>query len=171
MGWLRNRCGQSRLYLGAYDVKPTSGQMLLSLCKGRLPVYPGGGKCFSWSQRLCAGTFGRDDTRSTRAEIFTWTPQSDLQRVVDECSQCWGHQPPRWQMPTLGTSVLGMLGKRLSSVDPHRFAGLNPYVLRSMQENRYRTGAKMIGELNVQPAPIEEAIEETIRWFKDNGYY
>ena len=35
--------------LGPWDVKPTSGQMILSLCKGRLPVYPKGGKCF-WSR-------------------------------------------------------------------------------------------------------------------------
>ena len=157
--------------LGAYDVKPTSGQMLLSLCKGRLPVYPGGGKCFLGAKdcaqaHLAAMTHGRPGQR-----YLLGHHNLTYKELLTSAASVLGTSAPRWQMPTLGTSVLGMLGKRLSSVDPHRFAGLNPYVLRSMQENRYRTGAKMIGELNVQPAPIEEAIEETIRWFKDNGYY
>ena len=32
--------------IGLWDVKPTSGQLLLSMARGRMPVYPRGGKCF-----------------------------------------------------------------------------------------------------------------------------
>jgi dihydroflavonol-4-reductase len=157
--------------LGAYDVKPTSGQMLLSLCKGRLPVYPSGGKCFLGARdcaqaHLAAMTEGRAGQR-----YLLGHHNLTYKELLESAATVLGTSAPRWKLPTVGTSVLGTVGKRLASVDPHRFAGLNPYVLRSMQENRYRTGAKMIGELNVQPTPIEEAIEETIRWFKDNGYY
>ena len=81
-----------------------------------------------------------------------------------------GKNPPRFAIPKIGTRLLSRIGGPLIALDPHRFAGLDPHVLKSMQENRFRTGAKMIRELGVEPKPIEHAIEATIRWFKDHQY-
>ena len=73
-------------------------------------------------------------------------------------------------MPTSAMKLAGRVGQVASRVDKHRFAGLEPMVLLSMQEKRYRSGQKMVEELGIQPRPIEESIESAYRWFRENGY-
>ena len=157
--------------LGAWDVKPTSGQMILSLCKGRLPVYPLGGKCFLGA-RDCALAHVAAMERGTSGERYLLGYHNLTYRdMLTISAQIAGVSPPKIPMPRTGTRVLGSIGQVLIGIDAHRFAGLDPYVLRSTEENRFRSGIKMVQELGVNPEPIDQAIEETIRWFKDNGYY
>lgn len=156
--------------LGAWDVKPTSGQMILSLCKGRLPVYPTGGKCFLGAED-CALAHIAAMEKGTRGERYLLGAHNLTYRELpSKAAEVAGTSAPRFAVPRIGTQLLSSLGGPLIALDPHRFAGLDPHVLRSMQENRYRSGAKMIQELGVTPQPIEEAIEATIRWFKDHQY-
>lgn len=156
--------------LGPWDVKPTSGQMILSLCKGRLPVYPKGGKCFLGADD-CADAHIAAMEKGTRGERYLLGAHNlTYQALLTKAADVLGKRPPRFPVPQIGTKVLSAIGGPLITLDPHRFAGLDPRVLRSMQENRFRTGAKMIRELGVEPKPIEHAIEATIRWFKDHQY-
>jgi hypothetical protein len=73
-------------------------------------------------------------------------------------------------VPTLVTSGVGLIGRALSRVDAHRFAGLNPVVLRSMQQPRYRSGARAASELGLEDGPLISSIEAAYRWFVDRGY-
>ena len=66
--------------------------------------------------------------------------------------------------------MAGRVGGFLNQMDPHRFAGLEPHVLRAMQEERYRSPQKMIDELGITPAPISQAIQEAHQWFGQHGY-
>jgi hypothetical protein len=66
--------------------------------------------------------------------------------------------------------VAGLAGRVATRVDAHRFAGLDPHVLRSMQQSRYRSGARARTELGVPDTPIIEAVHAAYRWFVDRGY-
>lgn len=157
--------------LGPWDVKPTSGQMILSLCKGRLPVYPKGGKCFLGAED-CAAAHIAAMEKGVRGERYLLGAHNLTYReLLTKASAVLDKSPPRFAVPRLGTQLLTTIGGPLITIDPHRFAGLDPYVLRSMQENRFRTGVKMIRDLGVKPKPIEHAIERTIQWFKEHRYY
>jgi dihydroflavonol-4-reductase len=156
--------------LGPWDVKPTSGQMILSLCKGRLPFYPTGGKCFLGADD-CADAHIAAMERGACGERYLLGAHNLTYRdLLRKAAEIAGVSFPRFAVPKLGTQVLSVLGKPLIATDPHRFAGLDAHVLNSMQENRFRTGAKMVAELGIEPKPIEDAIEGTIRWFKEFGY-
>jgi len=69
-----------------------------------------------------------------------------------------------------GAGVAGLVGAIGSRVDPHRFAGLDRAVLRSMQQARYRDGGRAVRELGVPQTPLVESIEKAYRWFVDHGY-
>ena len=90
---------------------------------------------------------------------------------MDRTALIIGSRPPVMAMPDAAMRLVGKLGEFGSWVDAHRFAGLNTRVLLSMQQERYRSGEKMISELGISPKPIEESIESAHRWFKDNDYY
>ena len=156
--------------LGPWDVKPTSGQMILSLCKGRLPVYPKGGKCFLGADD-CAAAHIAAMEKGLRGERYLLGAHNLTYRdLLSKAATILGKAPPKFSVPRLGTQLLSRVSGPLISLDPHRFAGLDPHVLRSMQENRFRTGAKMSRELGVHPKPIDHAIEATIQWFNDFKY-
>ena len=81
-----------------------------------------------------------------------------------------GQRPPVIPLPAVATSLAGAVGARLQRVDAHRFAGLDPNVLRSMQQPRYRTARRSFDELGVPRTPIREAVEEAWGWFQAHGY-
>ena len=124
--------------LGAWDVKPTSGQLLLSLGKGWVPVHPRGGKCFVDADDCAAGHLGR---RKSMVAV-----------------------------PDLALRAAGVLGGLLQRADAHRFAGLDPYLLLAMQQERYRSGRRAQEELGVPVTPLEVTVEKAWRWFRDHGY-
>ena len=130
--------------LGPWDVKPTSGQMILSLCKGRLPVYPKGGSAFFGADD-CATAHIAAMEKGTRGERYLLGAHNLTYReLLTKSATVLGKNPPRFAIPKIGTRLLSRIGGPLIALDPHRFAGLDPHVLKSMQENRFRTGAKMI---------------------------
>ena len=81
-----------------------------------------------------------------------------------------GKSPPRYPVPDLAILAAGRIGKWGARVDPHRFAGLDPHVLRSMQQPRYRSGRRAVDELGVPQTPIIESVEKAYRWFREHDY-
>ena len=69
-----------------------------------------------------------------------------------------------------GFAAAGLVGRWGSRVDVHRFAGLDPWVLRSMQQERYRTARRSWDELGVPKSPVSGAVEKAYRWFVEHRY-
>ena len=156
--------------LGAFDIKPTSGQMIVTMAKLGVPFYPLGGKCFLGAEdcvkaHVAAMTKGRSGQR-----YLLGYHNHSYQEILEKIATVVGRKAPRLPMPTRAMKLAGRVGQLASRVDEHRFAGLEPMVLLSMQENRYRSGQKMVDELGIQPKPIEESIELAYIWFRENGY-
>ena len=89
---------------------------------------------------------------------------------LDIVGDVTGKKKPRFSAPNIALRLAGRLGEALSSIDAHRFAGLDSNVLRAMQENRFRSSEKMRNELGIAPRPIAEGIERAYKWFVEHGY-
>ena len=48
--------------------------------------------------------------------------------LLTKAAAVLGKKPPRFAVPRVGTQLLSTIGGPLISLDPHRFAGLDPYV-------------------------------------------
>jgi dihydroflavonol-4-reductase len=156
--------------IGPWDIKPTSGALIRTMAQRHIPFYPKGGKCFFGANdcsdaHIAAMIKGRPKQRY----LLGYHNMSYLEFMTSTASII-GCAPPQLPLPSLALGLISRMGKVAMQFDPHRFAGLDENVLRSMQQERYRSGAKMCGELGIQPRPIEESIEEAYRWFVDNGY-
>ena len=81
-----------------------------------------------------------------------------------------GRRRPFVPVPNFAMGIAGSFGAFAARFDAHRFAGLDPKVLTSMQQERYRTGEKMMNELGIKPRPVVDSIEEAYRWFTEFGY-
>ena len=156
--------------LGAYDIKPTSGQMIVTMKKRGIPFYPLGGKCFLSAEDCARAHLAAMEKGRIGQRYLLGYHNYSYRDILGKIAKVVGRTAPSLPMPTRVMKFAGHLGKVASRVDKHRFAGLDPMVLMSMQEKRYRSGQKMIEELGIQPQPIEAAIESAYQWFCENGY-
>ena len=156
--------------IGPYDVKPTSGQLILAMSRRWVPVYPRGGKCFLGAKECADAHIAAALHGKTGERYLLGGHNLSYQEFMNEVASVVGCRPPKMAIPRVAISMAGRVGGFMNQVDPHRFAGLEPHVLRSMQEERYRSPQKMIDELGITPAPIANAIQEAHRWFGEHGY-
>lgn len=156
--------------LGAFDVKPTSGQMIVTMAKRGIPFYPAGGKCFLGAEDCARAHLAAMEKGRNGQRYLLGYHNYSYREILEKMAKITGRRAPILSMPTRAMKLAGRVGQVASRLDKHRFAGLEPMVLLSMQEKRYRSGQKMVDELGIQPEPIEVAIETAYRWFRENGY-
>ena len=156
--------------LGAWDVKPTSGQLLLSIAKGRMFVYPRGGKTFVDAVDCAWGhVFALERGQPGRRYLLA-NESLSYREFMGRCATIAGVRPPILPVPDLALGLLGRVGGVLQARDPHRFAGLEPHLLGAMREGRYRSGRRAQTELGVPTTPIEGSIQSALQWFREHGY-
>lgn len=156
--------------LGAWDVKPTSGQLIVTMAGTPVPVYPRGGKCFQDADDCAIGHILAMEKGVPGRRYLLGNENLSYQEFMTLVAEVVGRRPPWLAVPDVALGLAGAVGERLLALDPHRFAGLDPNVLRSMREERYRSGRRAAEELGVPRTPIRESIEKAYRWFKDKGY-
>ena len=156
--------------LGPYDVKPTSGQLVVSMARSYIPFYPKGGKCFQTAADCARGHILAMEKGQPGRRYLLGSHNLSYRSFMAMVAQVVGRSAPRFPLPGLVTTGAALAGRIGSAFDAHRFAGLDGHVLRSMQSERYRTDVRARTELGLQPAPIEDGIEAAYRWFKEQGY-
>lgn len=156
--------------VGAWDIKPTSGQLLVSMAKYPVPVFPRGGKCFMDADDCALGHILAFERGTKGRRYLLGAHNLSYEAFMTMCAVAVGRPRPRLPMPRRLVRWAGHIGAQLHKRDPHRFAGLDPRVLLAMQEERYRTAKRAVTELGVAQSPIEGAVEKAARWFRDHGY-
>ena len=157
--------------IGAWDIKPTSGQIIVSMAKQPwVPVHPRGGKCFQDADDCALGHILAMEKGTPGRRYLLGNENLSYKQFMGLVAEVVGKPAPRIAVPDLAVKLAGRVGAFASKIDAHRFAGLDPNVLRSMQQARYRSGRRAAEELGVPATPMREAIEKAYRWFKDHDY-
>ncbi len=156
--------------LGPWDVKPTSGQVIVTMARRPVPFFPRGGKCFQHVHDTAVGHLLAMERGRPGRRYLLANENLSYREFLGIVARVVGRRPPFLPVPDAALAAAGVVGRLGSRLDPHRFAGLDPWVLRSMQEERYRTAARAFAELGVPRTPIEQAVEDAFRWFREHGY-
>ncbi len=156
--------------IGPWDVKPTSGQLLLSMARGRMPVYPKGGKCFQNASDCARGHLLAMERGQPGRRYLLGSHNLSYLEFMGKIADVVGCRAPRWPLPQWVTASAGLAGRLGSRLDAHRFAGLDRHVLQAMQSERYRDDARARTELGLEPTPIEDGIAAAYKWFQAQGY-
>lgn len=156
--------------IGPWDVKPTSGKLIVGLARRPIPFHPRGGKLFQHVRDCALGHVLAMERGASGRRYLLGTENLSYREFLHIVAEVVGRRPPRLPLPDLFTRLAGVVGRWASRADPHRFAGLDPFVLRAMQQDRYRTARRSWEELGVPRTPVAQAVEEAYRWFVDHGY-
>lgn len=156
--------------LGPWDVKPTSGQLIVTMARRFVPLYPRGGKCFQHVRDCADGHILAMERGQPGRRYLLGNENLSYQEFMTQVAEVVGCRPPLLPLPSTLIGLAGAVGQLGSRIDPHRFAGLDPMVLRAMQQHRYRSARRATEELGVPQTPIRQAIEEAHQWFVEHGY-
>jgi len=156
--------------LGPWDVKPTSGQLIVTMAQRWVPFYPTGGKCFQSAGDCARGHLLAMQKGQPGRRYLLGSHNLSYREFMGMVADVVQRRPPAWRLPKTIASAAGLVGQVGQRLDAHRFAGLDPHVLKSMTTLRYRTDERARLELGLTPEPIQEGIEAAYAWFCDRGY-
>ena len=156
--------------LGPWDVKPTSGQLLLSIARHPVPLHPRGGKCFIDAEDCAWGHILALEKGRPGQRYLLGNHNLSYAEFLGQAAVAVGRRAPLLPIPNLALRTVGRVGRVLQRFDTHRVAGLDPVLLLAMQQHRYRSGSLAREELGLPVTPFATTIDRTLRWFRGNGY-
>jgi len=157
--------------VGPYDVKPTSGRMILLGALGKLLVSPSrGGIGFVDVAEVVEG-MRLAMSRGRCGERYILSSENLSYRDFSgRIARIARVKPPRWSAPYwLGIAPAG-IATMLGGLWPAPFVELNLTVLRTCFCEHYTCSDKARRELGLKPRSIDDAIAATIDWFQSFGY-
>jgi len=156
--------------IGEWDVKPTSGQMILEVAKGRVKAYPGGGNNFVDVLDVARGILLAMDKGASGESYILANQDGNLtyKEMLTLIAEVVGAGPPRFALPYAvavgGGYALDVIG-RLFGLEPD----VNSVTARMGFAPHYFTPAKAIRELGIPQSPIGDAVERAAKWFRSRA--
>ena len=155
--------------IGPYDAGPSSGSLIIALCKKKITGFASGGRNYVYVKDVATAianalTMGRNgqgyilgNANLTYNEAFTLI------------GNALGVKPPQRKIPDWAV----LLGGYLLTINA-RMTGKPPIISYSMAkialDDHYFTPRKAIEELGLPQTPLDVAFREAFEWFKANKY-
>ena len=156
--------------VGAWDVKPTSGQMIVSMARRWMPFYPRGGKCFVDADDAAIAHLQAMDRGQPGRRYLLGNENLSYREFMDLVAEVVGQRRPVLPLPDAALEAAGALAQWAGKLLPGRLSEVDRQVLRAMQQDRYRSGRRARDELGMPTTPIRASVEKAWQWFRDHGY-
>lgn len=155
--------------IGPYDVKPTSGRLLLAIARGRVPAYPMGGIACVSVHEVVNGMIQAANMGRTGHRYILGGENLSYLDLMTKMANAVGATAPRFPMHPLVIKPLGLLGDFLGHFWPRQFGDINSVVFNSTAIHHYVSSAKAVNELAYTETSVDAAIDEAVQWFRQQG--
>lgn len=149
--------------IGPEDYKPSSGQLILAILKGRLQFYPTGGKNIV-DVRDVAEAIHRALSVGSIGENYLIGGQNisyqDLSKKVFEKNRI---RKLAWPLPQFLSSSIGSVGSTIERLTRTPMT-INHLTLKIASEFHYYSNTKAITELGFIPRPFHNTLTDTVNW-------
>jgi len=156
--------------IGPFDYGPSYfGRALLLLARHKLAVLVPGGYDWVDVRDIVEGAIRAEEQSPCGAKYILSGHQASLGEIAAIVSETMGVPAPRLVCPTplarIGLPLIAAF-TRLSGRQP-LYASVS---LNTLCENQIVSYEHATDDLNYQPRPLRETLEDTLSWFKENGY-
>jgi len=155
---------------GRYDTGPSSGKIIVSVCKGLGIAHPDGTNNFVHARDVARGMVQALE-RGRRGENYILGHENLTYReVFERVAEITGAPKPLFQMPRAVYLAAGVAGEVLQAIT-RRDALINLPTVHMTYAHGYRyTIDKARDELGYDPVPVDDAIRDAYAWFREQGY-
>lgn len=153
---------------GPWDVRPTTGEILRNVAKGRFPVWLDLDVNVVDARDVGRGQVLAAEGGRVGQRYILGGENLPVRQALATAAQEAGVQAPRWRV-SLG--LVGAAGKVGEAVG--RLPLVKPLPLEhfgTLREWRALNVDKARGELGFSPRPFRETVRDTLAWFREHGY-
>ena len=156
--------------IGPFDFQPShTGQMLLSLARGRLPILVDGG--FDWVdvRDVVAGAI-HAESKGARGNKYIlsgrWASLAELAKIVTKTGDV---KAPALICPWWLANLCVPFATAYERLR-HERPLYTRASLKAVSSNKATSHTRAAADLGYKPRPLEATVDDTLRWFKENGY-
>lgn len=155
--------------LGPYDAKPSSGQMILELAKGKIPGLTSGGNNFVDVRDVARGMIAAAERGRSGERYILGGEDLSYAEAFARMAKVIGCAPPRIPLPRWISTVFGWAGdlqERFSAKEPL----LNSVTVGWGYCTTYKfSSVRAERELGYTHGPLEPAVADAVAWFRAQG--
>ncbi|HEY6620821.1 MAG TPA: hopanoid-associated sugar epimerase [Steroidobacteraceae bacterium] len=155
--------------VGPGDVKPTpTGQLVLDAAAGRMPAYVDTGLNIVHVDDVAAGHLLAYERGNAGERYILGGEDMSLREILEVIARLEGRNPPRVRLPYGVVLPLAYLAEGFAKLSG-RSGRITLEGVRMSRKKMFFSSAKAARELGYRWRPPEQAFEDAIRWFRDNG--
>lgn len=155
--------------LGAFDYRPSGGELIRQFIKRGLKYVSSGGRNFAYAGDVAGAAVLALEKGKTGAAYITGGENLTYMDFFTRVARIAGVEPPRKVMPKTLIMVAGAAGSAYARVTGKR-AMINLKMAKFSCYNTYYSSRKAAAELGMTFIPIETAIEESIESLREYGH-
>jgi len=156
--------------LGPYDSRPSSGTQILMIAKHLMPAYVNGLTNVIDVRDVAMGMVmalerGQVGKRYILGHLNT--TQRELNRMI---AQVVGVTPPLFPLPFELARWGSKLGEWGFTSILHRPPPIPGFFVEVLAQLQHYDCSKAVRELGLSQSPVESAIRDAVKWFRESGY-
>ncbi|MBT5496614.1 MAG: NAD-dependent epimerase/dehydratase family protein [Alphaproteobacteria bacterium] len=157
--------------IGPRDVKPTpTGRMIVEAAAGRMPAYVDTGLNVVHVEDVAVGHLLAFEKGQIGARYILGGEDLSLRDILTEIAAIVGRKPPRISLPRGPLFPLAYVTEWLAKLRNSAEPMLTVDSLRMSRKRMFFSSAKAEKQLGYTAGPALEALQDAIRWFRDNRY-
>jgi len=157
--------------IGPRDVKPTpTGRMIVEAAAGRMPAYVDTGLNVVHVEDVAVGHLLAFEKGQIGARYILGGEDLLLRDILTDIAAIVGRKPPRISLPRGPLFPLAYVTEWLAKLRNSAEPMLTVDSLRMSRKRMFFSSAKAEKQLGYTAGPALEALQDAIRWFRDNRY-
>ncbi len=157
--------------VGPGDVKPTpTGRMIVDAVSGRMPAYVETGLNLVHVDDVAQGHLLALERGTIGKRYILGGENLSLQEILIRLATISGHPPPRFRLPHNLVLPIAYVAEVWARIRGTQEPMLTINGVRLSKKKMFFSSARAVRELGFAPRPVDEALEEAVAWFHNNGY-
>ena len=155
--------------IGPYDSKPSSGAVILAVANRELKLITSGGKNWVYVKDVAVG-ISNALTKGRIGEMYILGNENlSYKEATSLIAEVAGVAPPSIKVPSFLVKIAGRLGTLIGTISG-KAPKISYPVAKISLIDQYYDPSKARKELELPGTPIRKAVEDSMQWFKENGY-
>ncbi|MBI1307936.1 MAG: NAD-dependent epimerase/dehydratase family protein [Bacteroidetes bacterium] len=155
--------------IGPYDVKPSSGKMIISVARGQVPGYSKGGRNFVYVNDVAAAIVNAIHKGRIGEGYVLGNANLSYKEMFEKIAGIVGEKAPKLKMPPVLVNSYGRISGWMGTLRGKEPVINYPLAVISNEQHFYDC-SKAVNELDMPQTPVEDAIREAVKWFNKEGY-
>jgi len=157
--------------VGPFDIKPTpSGKLIVDFLNRKMPAYVNTGLNIIDVEDVAKGHILALEKGRIGERYILGNENLTLKDILALLEQISGIKAPRIRVPIFFALVTAYIDELFSGRILKRHPRVPVAGVKAARKFRHFNCSKAVNELGLPQTPVKEALEKTVRWFRQNGY-